>query len=245
MPRPGPSPTATAGSGACSAGRGRRGAAARLGPDRSGPRYSLALGLGSPASGHPTRAQRRPAGLPAPDQLLGSRGRTEAASSAAGCGADPGDEMTTSTLQVPRRGAARPGPARPGLRRPKEARRGLRAGGRAASSERRPRALAPSPCRRLRLFLFSRARSRGSPPVQNARLSRPRRAPRPLRVAGAPGLPWGSASPRPHKRHPGSSGPRSGRWLPLLLLLLPFEQTPAPSTVSDFLFSAKDPSFIP
>lgn len=240
MPRPGPSPTATAGSGACSAGRDRRGAAARLGPDRSAPRYSLALRLRSPTSGHPARARRRPAALPAPNQLLGSRGRTEAASSAAGCGADPGDEMTTSTLQVPRRGAARPG-----LRRPKEARRGLRAGRRAASSEPRPRAPAPSPCRRLRPFLFSRARSRGSPLVQNARLPRPCRAPRPLHVDGAPGLPWGSASPGPHKQHPGSLGPRSGRWLPLLLLLLPFEQTPAPSTVSDFLFSAKDPSFIP
>ena len=78
------------------------------------------------ASGRPVRAQRWPIGPFAPDQLLGSRGRTEAASSAAGCGADPGDEMTTSTLQVPRRGPARLTEAEGSAVGP--------AGGRAASS---------------------------------------------------------------------------------------------------------------
>lgn len=54
--------------------------------------------------------------------------------------------MTTSTLQVPRRGPA-------GLLRPKEARRGLRAGGRPLPS----RGLAPPPRRSVPVSLFSRS----------------------------------------------------------------------------------------
>lgn len=80
------------------------------------------------------------------------RDRTEAASSAAGCEADPGDEMTTSTLQVARRGPA-------GLQRRKEARRGLRAGSRAGGSLLGAARSSPRRRRRLRPFLCSPARS--------------------------------------------------------------------------------------
>lgn len=116
-PRPRPTPThplppsrpscpVAAESGACSAVRGRRGAGALLGPDRSGPHSSLVLRLGSgcqrPSSPRPARTRRAPCAGPSTSAF---RDRTDAADSTAGCESDPGDEMTTSTLQV--LGAAR------------------------------------------------------------------------------------------------------------------------------------------
>lgn len=131
---------------ACSAGRGRRGQPRGSGPAALG-RPPRSPSDSAPAvSGRPARDRRRSIGLSAPDQLLGSRGRTEAASSAAGCGADPGDEMTTPTLQVPRRGPAR-------LTEAEGARRGLRASWRPPPSH----GLAPPPCRSVPVSLFSRS----------------------------------------------------------------------------------------
>uniref|UniRef100_A0A2K6EJQ7 vesicle-fusing ATPase n=2 Tax=Propithecus coquereli TaxID=379532 RepID=A0A2K6EJQ7_PROCO len=73
-------------------------------PRRSGP-AALGSAPRSPsdsapaASCCPARAQRRPPGPRAGPSTSAPRGRTEVASSAVGCGAEPGDEMTTSTLQ--------------------------------------------------------------------------------------------------------------------------------------------------
>lgn len=53
------------------------------------------------AGGSPIRAESRPTGLLSGGPTTSAPpGRTEAASSTAGCGVDPGYEMTTSTLQV-------------------------------------------------------------------------------------------------------------------------------------------------
>lgn len=140
-------------SSACSTRRGRGGTAALLGPDRSGPRSSLLARprtwLQLPAATLPALTRRATRAGPSTSAL---RDRTEAASSAAGCEADPGDEMTTSTLQVALRGPA-------GLRRRKEARRGLRAGSRAGGSLLGAARSSPRRRRRLRPFLCSPARS--------------------------------------------------------------------------------------
>lgn len=167
QPRPGPSrcrPWA-AGSGACSGSCGRRGAVARLRPDRSGPRSSLALRLRSgcerPPCPRPALSRRAPR---ARRSSSAPGGRTEAASSAAGCGADPGDEMTTSTLQVSRCGGARLPEAGGGAAGPAS----QQSGGRPARNP-GPVALSPPPCRRLHPFLFSCAQSHGPSPVQNSR----------------------------------------------------------------------------
>lgn len=141
--------------------------------------------------------------------------------------------MTTSTLQVPRRGTA-------GLRRPQEARRGLRAGslgGRGAFPETRRPAVAYAGFCVHALGAEGHLRSRTPGPPG---LAEPRG--RYVQVA-APRPPWGSASPGPHRRRLGTLGLVVHCSLSPLLLP-PFRQAPASSMLSDSLFSANDPSFI-
>lgn len=208
-------------------------------PHCSGP---TALGRAPRSSSDSARLLRPPSPRPAPirwapragPRTSALRARTEAASSAAGCEADPGDEMTTSTLQVSRRGPA-------GLRRLKEARLGLWAstpigGGPSWSSS--LASLAPQPCRCLRPFLCSPARNRGA-------ASRPecpdplaeRRSPEASMCSWRSGTAVALSLTRPHRL-----GPAVGL---LALPPPPFQQTSVLSPVSDFLFSARDPSFIP
>lgn len=189
-------------------------------------------GSAQAASGHPSprpaRTHRAPRAVSSTSAL---RGRTEAASSTAGCEADPGDEMTTPTLQVSRRGPA-------GSRRPKEARRGLRTGSRAGGGLLSPGAPPPPPP--VSLFTRSEPRATSGPerpgPVAWPSPEAPACSRRP---SSAVGLSLARASQAP----PGKLGP-AGR-----LLALPppasLPTAPASSLVSDFLFSASDPSFIP
>lgn len=122
--------------------------------------------------------------------------------------------MTTSTLQVPRRGRARLPEAGGGAAGPAS----QQSGGRPARSP-GPAAPAPPACRRLHPFLFPRVRSHGPPPVQNAHTplrAGSGRAPRPLWAPGGAQVPpRGSASLGAHPRRPESSALQSG-YLPSL-----------------------------
>lgn len=126
--------------------------------------------------------------------------------------------MTTSTLQVPRRGRARLPEAGGGAAGPAS----QHSGGRPARSP-GPAAPAPPPCRRLRPFVFTRSEPRAASCPERPRPRLPAesgRAPRPPSAAGGAQVPpRGSASRGPHRRRPGSSAPQSG-YLPSLLASL-------------------------
>lgn len=115
------------------------------------------------ASGSSARAESRPAGLLSGGPTTSAPpSRTEAASSTAGCGADPGYEMTTSTLQVlgcgapaeaqggracgPRSGRA-VASSEPGLAVPVRLPRPTRAAASPALGARRTSPLSPGPSR--------------------------------------------------------------------------------------------------